>query len=396
MDLLENVVQRYAWGSHDAIASLQGRSVTVHPEAELWMGAHPSAPSTTIRGDERRTLLDRIALAPEAELGDATVREFGPRLPFLLKVLAAAQPLSLQVHPSDEQARAGFDAEESKGVPRDAPFRNYKDPNAKPELLCALGPFVALSGFRAVARTRELFEALAGAGAGEALAGLRTQLSRGDLRSAFTMLMRTPVDARIDLVRPTLEACARIADGGGDFAEECRWALRIGALHGDDPGVVSALLLDLVHLQAGEAIYLDAGNLHAYLEGVGIEIMGNSDNVLRGGLTPKHVDVDELLRIVDFRDDAPPRVQARALSDHEDVWDTPARAFRLSRIRPGLRARPWGPEILLCTEGSANVTDDEGTLVLRKGSSAFVPGSTARYSVDGSGMIFRAAIAPPS
>ena len=349
------------------------------------MGAHPVAPSSVERDGERTSLEDIVARAPERELGDAVVRELGPRLPFLLKVLAAAEPLSLQAHPTLEQARAGYDDETERGVPIDAPHRNYKDRSHKPELLCALSPFDALSGFRRIDETLRLFDALAVPELEPVLAPLRASRDAAGLAETFRGLMTMPLDLRPGVVDATLAACARPSE---TFVRERALAARLGSLYPGDIGIVSALLLELVHLEPGEAVYLGAGNLHAYLEGTGVEIMASSDNVLRGGLTKKHVDVPELLRVLDFGGGPASILRPRAVDEHEVVYDTPAREFRLSRIRVAgaLSRTVSGPEILLSTEGSVSA----GPVAVAKGSSVFVPAATKEYVLRGEGTIYRA------
>ena len=361
----------YAWGSRTAISSLQGRGSSDGPEAELWMGAHPLAPSRSIA---RTGSLDAlIASDPERELGARTLNAFGPRLPFLLKVLAAEQPLSLQAHPTMAQAEAGFDDEEKRGIPLTAPNRNYKDRSHKPELLCALTPFHALSGFRDYEKTLQLFEQLGV----EQLDPFITP----SLKETFRAIMNAPRD----VIPHVVAACSRPSP---HFANERALACRLSELYPGDIGIITALLLEYVILQPGEAIFLDAGNLHAYLRGTGVEIMASSDNVLRGGLTPKHVDVPELTKTLKF--DAPPvRVlHAQELDACESVYATPAKEFRLSRIdvKTPLVRETFGPEILLVTEGSVQV----GEIEVKRGSSVFVPASTGRYSLGGDGVAFRA------
>lgn len=367
----------YAWGSRTAIASLTGKGAAGGPEAELWMGAHPLAPSHSVG---RTMSLDQlIALDPERELGARTLQEFGPHLPFLMKVLAADQPLSLQAHPGAAQAEAGFADEERRGIPRDAPHRNYKDRFHKPELLCALSPFDALSGFRDFGRTLQLFEQLG-------VKELDPFVDPTSLRETFTQLMSERGQPRgAELVRHVVAACAKPSP---HFAKERELALRLEALYPGDIGVVTALLLEHVHLEPGEAIFLDAGNLHAYLQGTAVEIMASSDNVLRGGLTPKHVDVTELTRTLHW-DAVPPRVlHAHELDACEAVYATPAKEFRLSRVdvKTALVRETFGPEILLVTEGAVQI----GELEVTRGSSVFVPASTGRYTLAGDGIVFRA------
>ena len=349
------------------------------------MGAHPIAPSFVERRGARASLADVVRQAPERELGATVVRELGARLPFLLKVLAAAEPLSLQAHPTLEQARAGYDDETRRGVPIDAPHRNYKDPSHKPELLCALTPFDALSGFRRIDQTLRLFDLLAVPELEPALAPLRAAPGPSGLAATFRALMTMAAEQRARAVDATLAACARPSD---QFVRERALAGRLATMHPGDIGVVSALLLELVHLEPGEAVYLGAGNLHAYLEGTGVEIMASSDNVLRGGLTKKHVDVPELLRVLDFAGGPASVIRPRAIDEHEFVYDTPAREFRLSRLQVSgsVSRRPKGPEILLTTDGTVSA----GSVVIPRGASVFVPACTERYTLTGDGTVYRA------
>jgi mannose-6-phosphate isomerase len=394
VDLLENSIQPYAWGSRTAIAELRGDPVpSAGPQAELWMGAHPLAPSRVVRAGARTTLDQVVRRAPGTELGPRALAEHGPELPFLLKVLAAEQPLSIQAHPDERQAREGFAREEAAGVPRDAPQRSYRDPSPKPELLCALTPFDALWGFRPAEEALAVVDALGT----PALAPVRERLAAGrgpeGLREAFTWLSTLPQDRRAAAVDPVVAAAARA--GPGPFADAFAWTGRLAALYPGDPGVVVALLLRLVRLTPGEALFLPAGTAHAYLRGVGIELMATSDNVLRGGLTPKHVDVSELLRVLRFADGPVARIRPTPGRTGEWFFETPARHFELSRLEPpasGLENAVWGPEILLCTSGEVTATDAAGELALRRGASAFVPASTGAYRLSGAGVVFRAAL----
>lgn len=378
----------YAWGSRTAIAELTGRPApSPTPEAELWMGAHPLAPSKIVRGGTTSSLADVIARAPEREIGAGAARAFGPRLPFLLKVLAAAEPLSIQAHPNAAQARAGFEDEEARGIARDAANRSYKDASHKPELLCALTPFDALSGFRAVDETIALFDLLAVRALEPALEPLRA--SR-DLGETFRRIMGMKEEERLPVVDAVVAACER---SGEAFARERAWAVRLAALYPGDVGVISALLLNLVRLEPGDAIYLDAGNLHAYLEGTGVEIMASSDNVLRGGLTKKHVDVPELMRVLSFEAGPMRPIRPRPVDAVERAYDTPAAEFRLSVLDLSAAAspvvrRPRGPEILLVTRGSAALD----AAPLAQGRAAFVPASAGEYTLAGDAVVYRATV----
>lgn len=401
MHLLENAIQPYAWGSRTAIAELQQRPTPSDgPEAELWMGAHPGAPSKLVRGTERLSLLDWVRQLPEQTLGAETVRAFGAQLPFLFKVLAAGTPLSLQAHPSLEQAKDGFAREDTSGVPLTASHRNYKDANHKPELICALTPFDALCGFRSIDETLQLFEALGVSELEPVLAPLMASPDPAGLRDAFERLMTLPAQTRRSAVDATVQAC-RDSDSSKvprqAFAASLRWAVKLGELYPGDPGVIGSLLLNLVTLEPGEAIYLPAGNLHAYLQGVGVELMANSDNVLRGGCTPKHVDVPELLRVLDFRVGPVPVVRPSS-NGAERVYETPAREFRLSEIRlegacPDCAiSTRRGPDILLCTKGRAVISAGDQSLELQQGASAFITAGEGPYLVRGAGTVFRATV----
>jgi mannose-6-phosphate isomerase len=395
---LENYIQQYAWGSKTAIAELMGRpSPTAHPEAELWMGDHPRGPSKIREGGGWCLLSDVIARNPRSALGDRVAARFGAKLPFLFKILAAETPLSLQAHPTIEQARTGFDADEAAGVPLDAPERNYRDGNHKPELLCALTEFEVLCGFRRLADTLGLFDALDVGPLRNRVDALRRAPNDSGLRQLFSSLMTAGAPERAELVGGTLEACVRHCERRGPFARECEWAIRIGAVYPGDVGVIIGLLLNLVRLQTGEAVYLPAGNLHCYLQGVGIEIMASSDNVLRGGLTVKHIDVPELLRILSFAAGPIVALLPERRRAGEQVYDTPADEFCLARIDVGPTASfisevARGPEILLCTEGQVSVSEGDTLWPLAKGASIFVPVSGPRYRLEGKGTVFRATV----
>jgi mannose-6-phosphate isomerase len=395
---LENQVKEYAWGSHTAIAELLGQpSPSPRPQAELWLGAHPQAPSRVHRNGAWQSLLEVIAAAPETVLGAGVVSKFGAALPFLFKVLAAQTPLSLQAHPNSEQARSGFDAEELAKVPLEAPHRNYKDRNHKPELLCALGPFELLSGFRKASDTVRLFESLGIEALKQPIAALSRSPDEEGLKILFRWLMGATGPVREEVVRATLSACKSRVDDGGEFARECQWSLRLGAWYPGDIGVTAALLLTLVTLEKGQAVYLPAGHLHSYLKGTGIEIMANSDNVIRGGLTPKYVDVAELLRVLTFANGPVTVISPRGDGGPERVYATPAQEFRLSTIElrhPQIfrAADRTGPEILLCTDGSLLLSCEGPPRALPKGGSVFVPASVGAYEIGGTGTAFRATV----
>ncbi|MGW1134848.1 mannose-6-phosphate isomerase, class I [Streptomyces griseoluteus] len=380
MDRLDNTVRPYAWGSPTAIPRLLGTEPTGEPQAEMWMGAHPGAPSRTSRG----TLVEVIDADPERELGAEAVAKFGPRLPFLLKILAAGAPLSLQVHPDLAQAREGYAEEERRGVPVDAPHRNYKDANHKPELICALTEFDGLCGFRAPAEAAGLLDGLGVDSLKPYVDLLRAQPEDAALREVLTAVLTANPEDMADTVTEATAACTRLGGPYTPYADMARD-------YPGDPGVIAAMLLNHVRLQPGEALFLGAGIPHAYLDGLGVEIMANSDNVLRCGLTPKHIDVPELLRVVRFEASDPGVLRPEASSEGEEVYETPIDEFRLSRwVLPGETARDLTlptPQILLCTAGSVRV----GEHGLLPGRSVFVPAGE-KAEASGEGTLFRATV----
>lgn len=369
---ITNAPRDYAWGSRSGIAGLLGTEPSGRPEAELWLGAHPGSPSQLVDGS-----------------GDLRSVVEGGRLPFLLKVLAAESPLSLQAHPTPEQARAGFERENAAGIPLDAPHRNYKDPSAKPELIVAVSEtFDALCGFRPVAETQASLDRL---GHGAALDGLRSRLTGdGSLPAVFEWLI-TRGDGVDELVATVGERAAG-ADG-----LEFETVLRLAQAYPGDPGIVLSLLLHRVRLARGEALYLPAGNIHAYLEGVGIELMAASDNVLRGGLTPKHVDVAELLSVLDFTPRPVPYLRPEEPAPGVRVFRPDVPDFALFELTLDGSEAPTiplpGPAIALCTGGAvllSGVTDSAG---LDRGDACFVS-DEPDVTVTGAGTLFLATTNP--
>jgi mannose-6-phosphate isomerase len=402
MDVLRPVVRPYPWGSRHAIAELVGRPAPAPgPEAELWMGAHPSAPSGVARDARRRALDAVIAADPDRELGPGCVARFGPRLPFLLKVLAAEQALSIQVHPSRAQAQAGFRAENARGLAPDDPARNYTDDWPKPELLYALTPFEVLAGLRTPADAAGLLRALAVG----PLAPLAVQLevsgsappaveSSGQvLAGLLGTILSWPQAGRSALVAEVVAACARLASDGGPYSAAAAAAVRIAADHPGDLGVVASLLMRHAVLEPGQAMFMPAGGLHAYLKGTGIELLANSDNVVRAGLTGKHLDVPELLALLD-PSVAVPVLSPRALADGIAWFDTPAPEFRLYLVDlvGNTASLPGeGPRIVLCTEGSAVLRSASGGgTEIGRGESCFVSAADGPVSGAGAGHLFLA------
>ncbi|QDY88942.1 mannose-6-phosphate isomerase, class I [Arthrobacter sp. UKPF54-2] len=391
---LENVLRPYAWGSRTAIAGLLGRPASGGPEAELWIGAHPDSPSVAADGGDRLALDALIAGDPEHHLGGESVAEFGPRLPFLLKVLAAERPLSLQVHPTLEQAREGFAREEAAGVDHAAATRNYKDASHKPEMIFALTDFEALCGFRPAAESRAVFLHLAscfdlaGLDLPPLIPQLLDDLAQPDepaaLRSAFERL----IAGGDDVAEATAAVVAALVSGAplGAHAAELDTAVNLNGEYPGDPGVLISLLLNRVSLAPGEAVYLPAGNVHAYLHGLGIEVMASSDNVLRGGLTPKFVDVPELLKTVAFEAVAVPRLSAETTMLGQELYRPPFREFALQRVEllPGAEPVPLaqsGAAVIIVVAGAVLLDSPRGDLQLAHGASAFLPAAEAPVNV---------------
>jgi len=359
------------------LSSLRGEQSSELPEAEIWYGAHPVAASKFLDGS---TLLAAIEADPTALVGEENVDRFGARLPFLLKLLAADRPLSIQAHPTIEQAREGFARENKAGVAVDAPNRSFRDNNHKPELIAAITPFEALVGFREPALTVDLLRELA------APASFISSVSEEGPKAAMRSLLESkPVD------RDDVTACITAIVAGAQayacdaWAAEADLLARLDSLYPGDPGIGVAALLNRVVLQPGEAIFLDAGNLHAYIAGLGIEIMANCDNVVRGGLTPKHIDVPSLLTIV-----CPEPLDATPLGLDDDRYHSPAPEFALTRVGPDTARTAVGPAIVLAVEGSTSATDDE-TLLLEPTEAVWLPvGESA--SVRSTGIAFIAEV----
>jgi len=333
---IHGIVQHYAWGDTVAIPQLLGREADGRPWAEWWLGTHPGGPATTDDG------------APLAEMSG--------NLPYLLKLLAAREALSLQTHPDTATAQAGFAREQQAGIPVADPRRIYRDPFAKPELLCALSPFDALCGFRPLAATDLLLRSI---GAYELADTLRDQGLQATVAGLYQGTIPTA---------STLAACA-LSD-----TPECALVTQLNRQYPGEPSVVITLLLNRVHLQPGEAIYLGPGNLHAYLHGTGVEVMGASDNVVRGGLTVKHVDVPELLHVLRYEPLADPVVRPVQVDECRYRYPTPDAPFELWRfdVDGPLPHTAIGRELLVCTDGDASP--------LSKGEAAYLaPGESVEF-----------------
>lgn len=389
---MQNATQPYAWGSKTFIHQLLDDNSS-EPIAELWMGAHPLLPSLIQNGDKFIALNQMLASDPKLFLGEYSEQSFGSELPFLLKVLAADSPLSIQVHPDAEQAKAGFERENRAGIDLKSSIRNYKDDHHKPELIVALTGFTAMCGFRP---STELCSLLQHYLPHCSLPEMRTYLAESNainLKALYAALMQTSEKDEI------LSGYLSIVKQNSATNEKTRlielWSEKLSFLYPGDIGILSPLLLNIITLKPLQGLYLQAGILHAYLQGAGIEIMASSDNVLRGGLTPKHVDVPELLQILDFASFDPFILSGVRVSSTESAYPTSATEFALSVIKHEADLQtgiePAGSaEILFCAEGSFEIDNCSQILTIKKGQSLFVPYETEGYCIRGLGMLFRA------
>lgn len=394
---LQNTIQPYAWGSHTAIAQLLGQPTpSSHPQAELWMGAHPKASSKVWYQGRWQSLEELVRQDPLPILGSAVVERFGPQLPFLFKVLAVERPLSIQAHPSQAMAELGFSRENDQGIALSAPHRNYRDDRHKPECLCALTPFQALCGFRMPVEICTLLDPVWPSHLRAHLDKLKGSEDGSALRDFFIYVMTLDKSERVSLVNEIATAAIKLRGQNQAFD----WIVRLHGAYPEDIGALSPLLLHLITLRPGQALFLPAGRMHAYLKGVAVELMANSDNVLRGGLTAKHVDVDELLRILDFQSYPVELLGPQFIGKQEQRYPSPAEEFELSviRIHPdqvhdsGLR-RPT-PEILLCVDGTAKFQWEGSSkgLDLLRGESVLVPAGIEHYQIQGQTILYKAAV----
>lgn len=385
--LMQNPIQGYDWGSHDALTTLFGiPNPAGKPQAELWMGAHPNGCSEVVLAGDVQKLSTLIERAPAAVLGEATQARFGS-LPFLFKVLCAEKALSIQMHPSKAQAEAGFAREEAAGIDIKASNRNYKDPNHKPELVFALTPYQAMNGFRAIPAILALFERVKLATIADLVAALAANQNEAGLQHFFHQLLILTGPRKEDALAGLLAYAAAHQD-----EETFALVTSLAAQYPGDVGLFSPLLLNVVTLQPGQAMYLDACTPHAYVRGTGLEIMANSDNVLRAGLTPKYIDVAELLdctRCLAKPDDQillSPRMEGAV-----QHYDVPVPDFTFSVYPAGEHALTTASaEILFTIDGTVILQQGKQSLRLEKGQSAFIPATTGSYQLLAEGRVARA------
>lgn len=389
---ITNTPRDYAWGSRGEISALLGWPATDAVEAELWLGAHHGSPTRLTEpaaAGGAPDLVEWVAADPATALGPGH-----DRFPFLLKVLAAGSPLSLQAHPTAAQAAAGFAREEAAGIPLGAAHRNYKDPYPKPELILAVSErFGALCGFRPAAESRAAVARLADLAAAdvpEARGGLELILARLDTDDSIRAVVEWLLTAS-EGVADAVDAVSRVARAHPELA---RTQAVLADQYPGDPGIVVSLLLNEVELARGEAIFLPAGNIHAYLHGVGIELMEASDNVLRGGLTPKHIDVPELLTVLDTAPHGVPWLRPDVPEPGVRVFRPEGVGFELVEVTGDAALPLSGPAIVLGLEGSFAVGGAEARRTVGRGDAVYVAGEPM-LDVRGTGLVVVATTAAP-
>lgn len=386
MQKLINSVQNYAWGSKTALTELYGiANPTQQPMAELWMGAHPKSSSQVLGADGQTVALrDVIEHDKSALLGDAVAQRFG-ELPFLFKVLCAAQPLSIQVHPNKHNSEIGFAKENAAGIPMDAAERNYKDPNHKPELVFALTPFLAMNAFREFSYIVALLQPVSAAH--PAIAHFLEEPSAERLSYLFASLLNMQAEEKSHALA-ILKSALNSQQG-----EPWQTIRLIADVYPNDSGLFSPLLLNVVKLNPGEAMFLFAETPHAYLQGVALEVMANSDNVLRAGLTPKYIDIPELVANVQFVAKPANQLLTTPLkSDGELDFPIPVDDFAFSLhelTTSGADISQQSAAILFCIEGEAVLSKGEQRLVLRPGESAFIGANESPVNISGAGRLAR-------
>ncbi len=393
--LLKNSIMDYPWGSHSAIPELLGKpSPSEKPQAELWMGAHAKAPSMVLVGSDSIPLPYLIEEKPAEILGREVAEKFDGKLPFLFKILAAAKPLSMQAHPSLHQAQEGYAGEQARGIAVDAADRNYRDQNHKPEIICALSSsFWSLKGFRPLDEIVSIWSSLECTELQAEIQYLQQEKNSTGLRTFFETLIRLRGEKKEAVLSSVLSRVEKLED----YREEKKWLSILQEYYPGDSGILSVLLLNLVELHPGEALYTEAGELHAYLEGTGMELMANSDNVLRGGLTLKHIDIPELMRIVRFTPTGLSKLNPDLNSRGERVYKTPFNEFELSYLEvhdnnPYRSRKKRGIEIWINLAGNACIRAKGKTLRVRKGDSFLVPAGIPDYSISGNVNLYMATV----
>ena len=394
---LRNQIFEYAWGSKTFIPHLQGKDEpSQEPQAELWMGTHSMGTSRILTNGREESLLEIIRRDPKGMLGENIARKFNNELPFLFKVLAAAHPLSIQAHPNKTQAKKGFKLENEKDIPLNSPERNYKDNNHKPELICALTNFEVMCGFQPIGDIVERIKYLQLGDHIPESKELGIDPSAKNLKKMFSKLMSKHDDSQTKKISILVNRIAELPPRDEKEASIFRWITRLAAIYPKDMGVFSPLFLNVLKLRKGEALFIEAGVLHTYLSGCGVEIMANSDNVLRAGLTHKKIDLYNLIKILKFDDTGLKKVQPE-YDKNEYIYPTPVKEFQLSKIvtkekDPFVNSDISSAEIILCTEGKGLIKWSGSTLELKHGESVFIPFAISEYSIEGSMELYRVVV----
>ena len=382
---MQNQIQKYEWGTTDFIAKLlQVEKNHDRPWAELWMSAHDKAPSFLPEID--KNLNTAIANNSQEFLGKEVASRYNHKLPYLLKVLSAEKPLSIQAHPNLEQAKKGFDRENQKGIKLTDFVRNYRDDNHKPELICALTEFHAMCGFRPPEEIINLFTQLRIISLLDNFTQFMDNPTPENWKIVFTEILNAPVEKKQQLLEKSIKNFHLLSD---EFIRS--WISKLLVIHPNDIGVISPLFLNTFILHPGEAIFLQAGVLHAYLAGAGIEIMANSDNVLRGGLTSKNVDVKELNSILQWKMEMPD-IQTYNLNQEVISYRVPINEFCLKRVNltGKIKLNGGAPIMILVIEGETEVSCEGESQKLVQGESLFVTSEARELELSGKALMFLA------
>lgn len=388
---LNNVIQNYAWGSHISLSSLfEFENPNNEPQAELWMGAHPNGCSKL--AELELSLADYIEKNTHSVLGDYTANRYG-QLPYLFKVLAARTPLSIQVHPNKRNSEIGFERENAQGIALSAGNRNYKDPNHKPELVYAITVYKAMNGFRPIADIITLFEEVSIEALSDDVAALKQAPDSQGLKAFFTNVLTFAGDKK-DAALEQLSCHYDRTDLSTNVLQALEYSQNFANQYPGDNGVLAPLLLNIVELQPGEAMFLHAETPHAYVQGTALEIMASSDNVLRAGLTPKHIDVDELLANTRFESIAPNDILLKPIElEGRHHFPVSVDDFKFDVVEvtgTGQKLHVRSAEIVFCIEGEVAVISGSKSIVLIAGDSIFVPNSAVEYQCEGKGRLARA------
>lgn len=382
---LKHSLQDYPWGSHHLIQELTDRPELIGtPVAELWLGAHPKAPSYV------ETSLGTIPLDQYLKDNPQALGTCCAQLPFLMKVLAAQQPLSIQAHPNQRQAETGFERENELGIPIDDPKRCYKDARHKPELALALTDFVALCGFRPY---EQIVASLTLTGLDRILAPARDFIDdprSNTWKACFEAILRLKPSDLVWAKEHALDAWCN--QGQSWQIQACEWMKKLLKQYPEDAGILAPMFFNIIEMKPGEAIFLDAGTPHAYLKGAAIEVMANSDNVLRGGLTKKHIDLEEYLAILDFEAREVQILSPLADDCRIGYYPSPAAEFRLGVLKlvefTTVRSHLKVPAIALCLAGEFELSQGRERIVLAKGKSAFIDAQNPALSISGCGEMY--------